>query len=126
MLRIILLSFCLIILYSPSNAQPTKNELIVKNYKNINIDFFTADKPTYEENLLFRAFKARIYGNKKAYLKYLKSSLNSTTDQDVKKQIADYGGFEVSETFNIDALFGSFLGRKLIFDFKNRIVEIKQ
>ena len=44
--------------------------------------------------------------------------------KDIWLDSADYGGFNVSDTFKIDALFGSFLGRTLTFDFKNRRAEI--
>jgi len=44
--------------------------------------------------------------------------------KDIWLDTADYGGFKVSDFFKIDALFGSFLGRTLAFDFRNRRVEV--
>ena len=44
---------------------------------------------------------------------------------DIWLDTADYGGFEVSEFFKIDALFGSFLGRTLAFDFRNRRASLR-
>jgi len=77
--------------------------------------FITEDNSYFKKKGNYGDFQYDIF-----YVKYDKV-LNQ---KHIWLDTADYGGFEVSDTFNIDGLFGSFLGRTLAFDFRNRRVEI--
>jgi hypothetical protein len=80
------------------------------------------DKLITEDNSYFK--EKGNYGDFQYDIFYVKYDQVLNQD-DVWLDTADYGGFQVSELFKIDALFGSFLGRTLAFDFRNRQASIR-
>jgi len=89
-MRFTLIAFYFLLILLPANAQKTENEIILENYQNINIGFFTEQNSTYANNDLFKAFRSRIKGDKKSYAKYLKTSFDKATKDEVKKAIGNF------------------------------------
>lgn len=89
-MRSILFTICISFFHLTALAQNHPNKMILDEYRNINIDFFTAENSEYTQQTLYKAFKAGIKGDQKAYLKYLKVSFENAKDKDVKKQVGDF------------------------------------
>ena len=90
MIRLILILIYLLTSVIPANSQQTNTEIILENYQNIDIGFFTEQNSNYAENNLYKAFQFRIKGDKKSYTRYLKTSFDKATKTDVKKAIGNF------------------------------------
>lgn len=84
------MSICVLLLNLNMTAQSNENQIILKHYKNIDIDFFTAEKSIYADLPLFKAFQSAIKGDQQSYLTYLRKSFDDATKTDVKKNIGNF------------------------------------
>lgn len=69
------------------SGQDNNTSVILENYKNVNLEFFTTQNSKYEDHLIFKAFKARIVGDKKAYVNYLSQYLETVKNEDLIHEI---------------------------------------